>query len=231
MNNTDLFLDLYKQLEQTAVSVYGLPADGTAVSKLERFNEYKSIRAELKYCREVRALLTHNPKIDGDFAVFPSDAMIETLKKVISKIKEPPTCFERCVKTANILSAKPDDRVFDKMKIMKSFGYSYIPIMKDKRVVGVFGKHTVFALTLDGLDNILFDNTRFCDIASYTSLSKSDKNSFRFIQRDMYLFEAEELVVNAFKKKERINLLFVTETGKATETLLGILTPWDVMDN
>ena len=64
MNNTDLFLDLYKQLEQTAVSVYGLPADGTAVSKLERFNEYKSIRAELKYCREVRALLTHNPKID-----------------------------------------------------------------------------------------------------------------------------------------------------------------------
>ena len=42
------------------------------------------------------------------------------------------------------------------MKIMKSFGYSYIPIMKDKRVVGVFGKHTVFALTLDGLDNILF---------------------------------------------------------------------------
>lgn len=231
MNNTDLFLDLYKQLEQTAIAVYGLPADGTAVSKLERFNEYKSIKAELKYCREVRALLSHNPKVDGEFAVCPSDAMIETLKKVISKIKEPPTCFERSVKGSNILSARPDDIVFDKMKIMKSFGYSYIPIMKSGRVVGVFGKHTVFSLVLNGLDNILFDNTRFADIAQYTSLSKSDKNSFRFIPRDMYLFEAEELVVNAFKKKERINLLFVTQTGKPTESLLGILTPWDVMDN
>jgi CBS domain-containing protein len=231
MNNTDLFLDLYKQLEQTAIAVYGLPADGTAVSKLERFNEYKSIRSELKYCREVRALLSHNPKVDGEFAVYPSDSMIETLKKVISKIKEPPTCYERSVKGANILSARPEDIVFDKMKIMKSFGYSYVPIMKSGRVVGVFGKHTVFSLVLDGLDNILFDNTRFTDISQYTSLSKTDKNSFRFIPRDMYLFEAEELVVNAFKKKERINLLFVTQTGKPTESLLGILTPWDVMDN
>lgn len=231
MNNTEIFLDLYRQLEQTAVSVYGFPTDGTAVSKLERLSQYKGIRSQLKYCREVRALLSHNPKIENEFAVVPSGAMIETLKNVITQIKRPPTCLEHAVKTENILSASPTDLVEAKMKIMKDFGYSFIPIMKNGCVVGVFGKHTVFSLTLEGLSNIFNENTRFCDISKYTSISRKDKNTFRFVPQDMYIFEAQDLVINAFKEKERINLLLVTQNGKATEKLLGILTPWDVMDD
>ena len=75
MNNTELFLDLYKQLEQSAVLVYGFPSDGTAVSRLERVNQFKTMKSELKYCREVRALLVHNPRINGDFAVVPNKSL------------------------------------------------------------------------------------------------------------------------------------------------------------
>lgn len=230
MNNTDLFLDLYKQLEQAAVSYYGLPSDGSAVSKLEKLNQFKEIRNQIKYCREVRALLSHNPKIDDDFAVIPSDAMIKTLQKVIEQVKEPPNCFDKAIKGSNILIAEPNDNVIEKMKVMKAFGFSYMPIISKNRVVGVFGKDTVFAITLDGYEDIISDTTCFRDIASYTSVSRKDRNTFKFVQRNMLVSTAEKMVVDAFRKKIRINLLLVTETGRVDEPLLGILTPWDVMD-
>jgi predicted transcriptional regulator len=230
MNNTDLFLDLYKQLEQSAVTYYGLPSDGSAVSRLERLSQFKEIRNQIKYCREVRALLTHNPKLGDDFAVTPSEAMIKTLQNVIDQVKEPPTCLDRAVKGSNILIAEPTDNVIEKMKVMKSFGFSYLPIMNNNRVVGVFGKDTVFAITLDGYDAIISDSTRFCDISSYTSVTRKDRNTFKFVSSTMLVSEAEKTVVDAFRKKIRINLLLVTETGRIDEPLLGILTPWDVME-
>lgn len=230
MNNTDLFLDLYKQLEQAAVTYYGLPSDGSAVAKLEKLSQFKELRERIKYCREVRALLTHNPKINDGFAVTPSDGMIETLKNVIEQVKEPPNCSDKAIKGSNILTAEPDDNVIEKMKVMKAFGYSYLPIISKNRVVGVFGKDTIFAITLDGYDDIISDTTCFRDIASYTSVSRKDRNTFRFVPKTMLVSAAEKAVVDAFRKKIRINLLLVTETGKVNEPLLGILTPWDVMD-
>ena len=230
MNNTDLFLDLYKQLEQAAVTYYGLPSDGSAVAKLEKLSQFKELRERIKYCREVRALLTHNPKINDGFAVTPSDGMIETLKNVIEQVKEPPNCFDKAIKGSNILTAEPDDNVIEKMKVMKAFGYSYLPIISKNRVVGVFGKDTIFAITLDGYDDIISDTTCFRDIAFYTSVSRKDRNTFRFVPKTMLVSAAEKAVVDAFRKKIRINLLLVTETGKVNEPLLGILTPWDVMD-
>lgn len=230
MSNTDLFLDLYKQLEQAAVTYYGLPSDGSAVSKLEKLNQFKEIRNQIKYCREVRALLTHNPKIEDDFAVTPSDAMVKTLQEVINLVKEPPNCFDKAIKGSNILTAEPNDNVIEKMKVMKAFGYSYMPILSKNKVVGIFGKDTIFAITLDGYENIISDTTNFRDIASYTSVRRKDRNTFRFVPKNMLVSAAEKMVVDAFRKKIRINLLLVTETGKVDEPLLGILTPWDVMD-
>lgn len=47
MKNTDLFIDLYKQLEQLAVRKYNYPEDGKAVYNLSLRPEFASLRAEL----------------------------------------------------------------------------------------------------------------------------------------------------------------------------------------
>ena len=60
MDNTELFLDKYKELENAAINEFKLPPDGSAVAKLEKRSEFKDIRFELNYCREVRNLLQHN---------------------------------------------------------------------------------------------------------------------------------------------------------------------------
>ena len=42
---------------------------------------------------------------------------------------------------------------------------------------------------------------------------------------------SEWLFEKALKKMERIGMIFLTENGKSTERLLGIMTPWDILAN
>ena len=90
MTKTETFIELYKQLEELAVSRYGYPPDGRAVYQLERRTEFRSLKEELNYCREVRNLLQHRPRIGESFPVEPSGAMLELLRTVIAKVEDPP---------------------------------------------------------------------------------------------------------------------------------------------
>ena len=89
MNNADEFLDLYKRLEQASIRVFDFPTDGTAISRLEKLPQYQEIRQELKYCREVRALLSHNPKIEDEYTVEPSEAMITLIESFLPRSSHP----------------------------------------------------------------------------------------------------------------------------------------------
>ena len=83
MDNTEIFLDKYKELENAAINEFKLPPDGSAVAKLEKRSEFKDIRFELNYCREVRNLLQHNQRRDDEFAVQPGKKMIWIASKIL----------------------------------------------------------------------------------------------------------------------------------------------------
>ena len=49
MDNTELFLDKYKELENAAINEFKLPPDGSAVAKLEKRSDLKVIQFELNF--------------------------------------------------------------------------------------------------------------------------------------------------------------------------------------
>ncbi len=79
-SNTEMFIDEYKKLEAIVSAQYNLSDSKSAVWFLEQRPEYRAIKSELAYCREVRNVLTHNPKVRNQYAVVPSDEMITLLK-------------------------------------------------------------------------------------------------------------------------------------------------------
>ena len=230
MNNADEFLDLYKRLEQSAIRVFDFPTDGTAISRLEKLPQYKEVQQELKYCREVRALLSHNPKIEDEYTVEPSEAMITLIKKLLAEIESPETCIDRAILFDDILKAYRHYSILPVMEKMRDRGYSYIPIMQGKKVVGFFGKSTLFSYILNNPSKPITPEMTFNDIRNYISLGRKDKDTVRFIAKDTFIHEAERIVLGALRKKERVNILFITEHGKSGEDLLGMVTPWDILE-
>ncbi len=226
MNNTELFLDKYKQLENAALNEYRFPPDGSAVAKLEKRSEFKDIKYELTYCREVRNLLQHNQRLDEEFPVEPSKKMIELLDTVIDRIKNPVRCSDVGVPYSQLLWRAPDDLVMPTIRIMNDRNISHVPILDGRRVVGDFSDNCVFPFLLGDAGVRLDEKTRFRDLSQYLGLNSHPSEVFKFVAADTKLSQVEKLYEDARNKHERIGLVFLTETGRPDERLLGVLTAW-----
>ena len=227
MNETERFLDLYRRLEQIAISYYQFPADGTAVSRLEKLSEYKSVASELRYCREVRALLSHKPQIGGEYAVTPSEAMCGLLEDLIAKIEKPSRCIDVSPPLSEIVCADPDDKLLPLIRTMTKRGLSNLPILYEGRVVGILSAASVLSYQSNH-GFILNESTPVRELEKYTSLSANGKK-YHFMKSGDPTLSAVSLIRSRFHKGERVAMILLTENGTKNEKLLGILTPWDVM--
>ncbi len=228
MTKTETYIELYKRLEDVATKRYGFPRDGRAVYQLERRPEFRDIRDELDYCREVRNLLQHKLRIGDSFPVEPSGAMLEFLKNVIARVENPLRARDIQVPAGEILCRSMEDLVRPTILEMQNRGFSHVPILRDGVVEGVFSSNTVFSCLIDkgivGID----DNMRFADLRAYLPPEKHRSESFRFIREDKLVEEISDMIEKALGKHDRIALLFTTRSGSREEPIRGLLTAWDV---
>ena len=51
------------------------------------------------------------------------------------------------------------------------------------------------------------------------------------MKKDIYLEEVRELFQKNFEKGKRLAMVFITQSGRPEEKLLGIITPCDIIIN
>lgn len=225
---TEEFLNKYRELESIAAAEYDLDESDSAVAFLMRRPEFQSIKRELDYCKDVRNLLSHNPKINDSYAVEPSEEMLHTLDSVIRRVREPKRAKHIMVPRKKVLCRDMDDPVKPAMVRMNEQLFTHVPIMKDGVVVGVFSENTLLRYLIDDPLARIDDQMRFLDIEKYLPLEQHRAESFRFVAQNALASDIEELFAQATRKHDRIGLVFVTANGKPTERLLGIISAWDV---
>lgn len=226
---TSEFLDLYNRLENAIRESYPIPADQGPVAWLAR-NErgFRSIRNELDYCREIRNFLQHNERVNDEYAVIPSEGMLESLRETLSKVVNMPKAGSLCVKTQDIYSVCMDDRIRPAMRAMAENVFTHVPILEGGRVKGVFSENTLLSyMNSDEIVEIAEDDT-FERVRDLLPLDKHVSETFAFVGRDMTATSLAELFQDALKRHERLGMVFVTASGSQSEKLLGILTSWDM---
>lgn len=227
-NKATEFLDLYKKLEETIIERFNYPKDGTAVSRLIHRSEFRELRTQLDYCREVRNLLSHRPSVGGIPPVQPSQGMLDLLKNTIEKLSKPIYAYELAVMKPQLLSASFGDKVRKLTCKMKERGISYVPILENGIVVGMFSEHVIFSYLADHGNITLYDDLKLGDIKEYLSLDGPSSQAFPFIKRDEKISVTASLFEKARAKHKRIGLLLVTEDGDPKKPLIGIITAWAV---
>ncbi|MBQ3106622.1 MAG: CBS domain-containing protein [Eggerthellaceae bacterium] len=226
-SRADEFLDLYRQLESHIKESFP-QAGSSAVSWLSRRKEFRHLSTELDYCREVRNLLSHREKIDGAYAVEPSESMLGTLRATIERIANPAKAHGIMVPRDKVVAKSMDDLVRPAMAVMLKEKFSRVPLLDDGRVVGVFSETALLACLVDQQIIGIDDSTRFAQLEKYLPLKAHASESFRFVPRNMYVSELADLFEEADRAQDRIGMVFVTQNGKPSERLLGIITAWDI---
>ncbi len=227
---TEQFLDSWRRLETAAERVVGSDSRTSAVIRLCRDPRFSAYRDELDYCREVRNLLSHQAKMNGEYAVYPSDAVLEMLNTVLKKLEDPPRVTDVMTPLEKLVTAQEDTPVLEVMRRMRSRSLSHVPILKNNRVQGVFSVETVFQGVLDGKWPVEGDTT-LKEYAAYLPTAGHMGSEYRFVNRGTTLANAELMFEKAHSRNRKLKLLLVTKNGGEDEPLLGVVTPYDLMGN
>ena len=226
---TQEYLDLYNKLEHAIKEMYDVPEGIGPIAWLAREERgFRGIRKELDYCREVRNLLQHSERVNGEYAVVPSQGMLKLLSETFAKVANVPRAIDLCVRAESVFTACMEDPIRPAMREMADKGYTHVPILEDGRVVGAFSENTLLTYMNSGELVEIGEDDTFGKMGDLLPLDSHESETFGFVSRDEVAPSIAELFQSAWKTKKRLGMLFVTANGKQSERMLGVLTSWDL---
>ncbi len=150
-SNGDKFLELYRQLEREGKRVYFPDATDkeNIIGRLMNVPQLKPLRDDIDYCRVVRNFLVHNPKVMGEYAITPSDKLVEFMQHCVDMIKSPLKAMDYSIKINNMYTAGLSSKVLDIIRHMRINGFTHVPVMENSRLIGVFSANVLFGYLAD----------------------------------------------------------------------------------
>ncbi len=227
------FLKHFKELENHVISIAKINGDGH-VSFSRALNEVYYQRKNpliseyenydfLKTAADLRNILSH----ENDICI-PGDDFLERFINLKNAIMHPLTCYSVCSKKVH--SCRKDDLVMDCIKKMTYHSLSHLPILdEDGCVIGIFSRNSLFDYYSMN-ETISFDSkTKISEMNEFLSIDDHLNEQFLFVGKTKRVDEVYPIL---FKKKEHdrnISLLLVTEHGRSSEKLLGVITSTDLV--
>lgn len=218
MYNKEEFITDFSQFEQWCKD-----HDYRDVNDLEiSLAPYTQLRNDLYFFRKIRNFYAHNPRADKRLRltdVFKSDFQ-SLCKKFVADVSE------IAIPESKIYKQKLIDPIGPAIRVMKERVYTHIPIMTGNRVWGVFSDNTLFNLVGNGKLSNIDETTHFVDLGS--TITYQSDCVYDFIDPSASLEDIRRAFSEAFSKRRKLEVLFITSTGTKDGNLKGMVTIWDI---
>jgi CBS domain-containing protein len=225
-----IFRELCNKFEDLVRIKYKVKDEEGAFYILSNQKEYKKFEKDINLIRKIRNLLSHGEcKVEGKTAIEINENIIEKLKEIISLLENPSLVASRYITEMFVVDL--EEKLENLIKAMNEKKISHVPVLdKDKKLVGVFSENTIFSKLSEDEIIEIGKEYKVKDYEKYIKLENHSSEYFDFIKRNEELASAQNLFNKSIKKDKKLVMLFVTENGKKTEKILGIITPWDLLD-
>lgn len=178
----------------------------------------------LKSFGRLRNAIQHGSGLNGEAIAEPHDKIVEEIIDIEEKLRSPKRMnhFFR-----EVYSLTGTDSMSKMLQLVHEFQYSQFPVFNSE---GEF----ISLVTESGITNwlasnvkdglISFEETRVSDLLSVDELAET----YRFISRRTTVYEAKDYFLQAANEGRKLEALLITESGKSNQSLLGIVTHWDL---
>lgn len=234
-------VELFKELEEVIrkkCGLVGIKTDNVSIdSQIKELSKKNSVvrryQDDLLIIKQVRNINTHQRNDKYGYVVCPNPDMNIKLKSIIDEINNPPTIYNSnmCIKKQYMYCKTINDTVESTIKDMVDKTYTHVPILENGIIKGVFSESSLLDIVNTESGIIIDKNTKFADILEYLKLENHSTEEFIFISRNKNIYDVEDIFKDYFIRKKRVGCVYITESGKADESILGMLTAWDVLGN
>lgn len=174
-------------------------------------------------------MLAHNPyKKDADPLLYPHAYIIKRYAQIVDSILHPPKALSVAIPASKIFTATLDTSIQELMRIMIRKNYTHVPIIKDDMMIGIFSENTLLSYLVANQEGIILKDATVADFREFIKIENHINEFFEFVPRNTLMSEVEEIFHKGMMDKKRIAVVYITESGKNTEKILGMITPWDL---
>lgn len=203
----------------------------------QRLLEVKGLRKEererIRELYEIRnTLVGHNRAFEP--TVQFSEQGRRLIESVRDKLRGKLTVGKAMIPVQRIYSATWQDPVLPKVRHMLSMAYSHIPILGETGLLeGLFSADAVLRALVDQTILELDQATTFSTLNHHIRIEdgRTMSDQFECVKESMPLGKLSDAFATRRDQQVRASIAFVTENGRLSERLLGLITVWDLPGN
>lgn len=200
------------------------------LQRISRINpEVNRYTFELRSFSKLRNMLVHDGSGTNEMPLIePTDFAIKRYQELADLIMKPKKALNIAVRKEYLFTVGLEDMATEVMAEMNKKTFTHAPVMKDGKMVGVFSENTVFAYLVKEKQSLIDGETTINDFKDFIGFEDHPSEKFVFVSSNSTAMEVREIFSDAVKNGVRIGMIFVTANGKAEESLLGVITAWDL---
>lgn len=198
-----------------------------AVQRLRKTNPIVShYQQDLLEFSELRNAIVHERTGHEYTIADPHDDIVEKIERIEKELNAPKEVIDVFGKTLRTVQA--DLTIEEVLNIIKETTFSQFPVYVSKQFIGLLTDKCILhyiAQHMNGDCKRLF-NTEIRELLKENVVKEAN---YRFIPRNMSVFEAETIFMEALSKEKALDALLITDTGESYQKLRGIISPTDLI--
>ncbi len=169
----------------------------------------------------MRNAIVHQRDGEGHVIAQPTDEVVEEIEGILELLVKEPPVSDYFLKKITV--CKEGDSVLETQKIMEDKGYSKLPVVRNREVVGLLYIEDIASWACGVLRN-----ERGMDTVGKVMVDIYKRSSVVFISKNTSVYEIPPTFTRGLKKGKKIDAIFITETGSKKEKIIGVITAKDL---
>lgn len=183
--------------------------------------------SELISFGDLRNAIVHSPRVGKEEIIAePNENAVQKLKVLCEQITKPKKVIPEF--QTEVLGEKIDAFINDIFTKMTQLSFSQFPVFdRNDRICEIINTNTItrwLSSNLETNGTIVIENVKVSDLISKIE----HKQNYKFIHREASIYEAYEIFINQINSGKNLDAIFITNSGKVSEKVLGIITIEDI---
>lgn len=231
MTNALKFLEIYNEIDNAFAKALGLSEYVPFSQKIrELFGRSAVVRRykdDLYQLGNLRNAIAHQSK-GGIPIAEPYKETVDLIESILQEFKNPKRVIPAF--QFDVFTVTPETPLINLLQEMKAQNFSQAPILDvDGKVIEVISTNTISRWLFAEYENQLIDLTaaKISDLMPHIET----KENYTLISRNTTVYEAAEIYLRKSKeKKSQLDCLIITQNGKFSEKLMGIVCIEDIAE-
>jgi len=226
--NSEQFLNYYNLIDAFLKKEQGLDSTTPYSQKVKdaKNGVVKKYKDELLSLGELRNAIVHTAKINGEVIAEPHSKTVARIQELYDLISKPMKVIPKF--QFKVIGARTDEFINNILLKMKENSFSQFPVFDTEgNICEIISTNTIsrwLSSQLEENGTIIIDKVKVEDLLSEIEY----ENNYKFIKRSASVYEAYDMFVDNLNLGRNLDAIFITESGRSSEKLLGLITIADI---